>query len=103
MVGIMTLAYLRWCLEKGLLTKKLWKWSVNCMGVNGDIEFPKRTIEKGISALENWLRSIGLAVRLSELGIDAEELYPCAELSAPAGNISKLDPGVIMEIYRLAK
>lgn len=103
MTGVMTLAYLRWCLEKGRMERRLVKWAHDCMGVQNDVYRPKLTIERGIKASETWLQEVGLATRLSDLDINPDDLKDIAEISAPAGNLSKLSPSEIMEIYELAR
>lgn len=102
-LGILTPAYIKWCYENDILINKLVRWSVECMGVKEDYYHPKETILAGVSEFEKWLKSMNLPIHFSDIDIDYEDLDACAEISAPAGNISKLTKEQIKEIYKLAK
>lgn len=72
-----------------------------------DFEHPERTALAGIEAVENYFRSIGMPVRLSELGIDDSRFDEMAEKCTFFGKRTLPDYKVLgkeemMEIYRLA-
>ncbi|MDD5793133.1 MAG: iron-containing alcohol dehydrogenase [Erysipelotrichaceae bacterium] len=105
-LGYITLAYVRYCYEHNINTTKLIKWAVECMGAEYDFFEPARTILAGADNLEAWLKKVGLATRLSEVGIDYEkdndQLRLCAEACVNAGTC-RFSVDEVMDIYALVK
>ncbi len=86
------------------------RFAVNVMGVDNDFTDPKRTALKGIEAVENFYRAIGMPVGISQLigrTLTEEEI---AELARKAsrdgklklGNIRVLETSDMEEVFRLA-
>lgn len=77
------------------------RFAENVWGCTGDGK-----VEKGIAALENWLRSLGLKTRLSELGIGTEYFedmaQKCLYLRGHVGEFVQLGEKDVVEIYKLA-
>jgi len=68
----------------------------------------ERTIGEGLQRLENYYKSIGLPVRLSEVNIGEDRLREMAEKcvmdrGGTVGNLKKLTAGDIYNIYLLAR
>lgn len=89
--------------------RKFAKFAVNVMGVQGS-ENAEETALKGIEALENFFRSIGMPTSIKELGIEltdalAKELaYKCSfQGKRTVGNFKQLDINDMENIYRMAK
>lgn len=70
-----------------------------------DYDNPVSIIEAGLVLLENFYRSLGMPVRLSEVDIDDSRLDELAEIvtvKGPTGFLEKLDKDAVKEIYKLA-
>ena len=84
------------------------KFAKNVMGVEGKDD--EDTALKGIAALEDFFRSIGMSVTMKELGIEPteEQILAMAQSCADAnggkkGSAKVLYPEDMAQIYRLAK
>lgn len=84
------------------------KFAKNVMGVEGKDD--EDTALKGIAALEDFFRSIGMPVTMKELGIEPteEQILAMAQSCADAnggkkGSAKVLYPEDMAQIYRLAK
>ncbi len=91
--------------EKAL--PKFCQYAVRVWGVEMDFEHPERTALAGIEATENYFRSIGMPVRLSELDIDGSGIEEMAEKCTFFGkrvlkDYVTLDKKEMIDIYRLA-
>jgi alcohol dehydrogenase len=76
-------------------------------GVDHDFHDPERTALAGIARLESYWESLGLAVRLSGLGIGAERIEEMADKCSAkgtkaVGNFVKVGKAEALAIYRLA-
>jgi alcohol dehydrogenase YqhD (iron-dependent ADH family) len=76
--------------------------------VEPDFQNPERTALEGINRLESFFRSIGLPVRLSELGVGEERIGEMAEKSVVKGNgflgnFVRLDAKAVREILMAAR
>jgi alcohol dehydrogenase YqhD (iron-dependent ADH family) len=74
---------------------------------NIDIDFSdkKRTALAGIAALENFFKSIGMPVRLSEMDIGSDRIEEMAKRcvgNATVGGFVSLDQKAVAEIYKIA-
>ena len=83
------------------------QYAVRVWGIEMDFEHPERTALAGIEATENYFRSIGMPVRLSELDIDDSGIEEMAEKCTFFGkrvlkDYIPLDKKEMMDIYRLA-
>lgn len=112
MLGILTLAWLRYEHKKPNRTQLFEKWAVQIMGVAPDYHNRFRTIEAGIEKLENWLKSMQMPTRLYERDIDESRFEEAAELALKVagfegrngtiGMNSKLTFDEIIQIYHIA-
>lgn len=83
------------------------RYAANVWGIPMDFEHPERTALAGIEAVENYFRSIGMPVRLSELSIDDSRFDEMAEKCTFFGkrtlpDYKELGKEEMMEIYRLS-
>lgn len=87
------------------------RFAVNVMGVDNDFSDQKRTAERGIEAVENFYRAIGMPTNIHELlgrDITDEEIEEMARRAShdgniTLGNIKKLSREDMVAIYRLAR
>lgn len=85
------------------------KFAVKVMGVSPE-ETEEETALSGISAMEDFYRSIGMPTNLRELGVEPadREIEKMAEgvmkaCGKPSGSAKVLDKEDIIEIYKMAK
>ncbi len=112
MLGILTLAWLRYEHKKEARTPLFEKWAVQCMGVTPDYHNRYRTINAGIDRLEQWLKSMGMPTTLKDVDIDNSQFENAAELALKVagfegrngtiGMNSKLTFDEIIAIYNIA-
>ena len=87
------------------------RFAVNVMGVDNDFSDQKRTAERGIEAVEDFYRAIGMPTNIHELlgrDITDEEIEEMARRAShdgniTLGNIKKLNREDMVAIYRLAR
>ncbi len=82
------------------------QYAIHVWGISsGRKDTEQEIVREGIDRTEQFYRSIGLATRLSEIGIgdqDFEVMAQKAVLNGPIGNFKKLDKEDVLKIYRLA-
>ncbi|MFR2465510.1 MAG: iron-containing alcohol dehydrogenase [Clostridia bacterium] len=88
-------------------TQRFCQFAVRVWNLEMDYEHPEETAKAGIAATEAFFASLGMPVRLRELGIGAEKLEEMAEKCTFFGkrilpDYKPLGKAEIMEIYRLA-
>ncbi|HIQ58658.1 MAG TPA: iron-containing alcohol dehydrogenase [Candidatus Merdivicinus intestinavium] len=82
------------------------QYAVNVWGIPMNFEHPERTALAGIEATEQYFRSIGMPVRLSELGIDDSRFEEMAEKCTFFGKRTlpdyiEIGKKEMLDIYRL--
>lgn len=87
--------------------EKLHQFFTRVFGIEHDFHDPALTFERGIKALEDFYRSIGMPVRLSEAGIDGSRIEEMAEKATDGGSFAiggyrKLEKDDIKAILELA-
>ncbi len=83
--------------------KRFVKFAVNAMGIIPDYFDDNETALRGILAMEDYFRKLGLGVTLKELGIElsleqAEELANEITINGPVGNFTKLEKEDVVNI-----
>ena len=73
------------------------------MGATRDIYDPKKTVFEGIEKLENWIKSMGLPTRLSEIGIDDSRFEEAADLGLAVAGVPNGDHKVIGRCTKLTR
>jgi alcohol dehydrogenase YqhD (iron-dependent ADH family) len=86
------------------------QFAVNVMGVHNDYSHPEETAEKGIRALEDWYRKIGMPTNIRELlGRDITEaeidqmVEKCSRgFTITLGAMEVIDAKAMRDIYLMA-
>ncbi len=106
MLGIMTAAWMKYTYKRNLPLYT--RFCVKCLGAKMDFAHPEITVMEGIANFENFLKSIGLPTRLSEIGIDDSKFDFVAQtavnnaMGGKVGAVSQLSKEEVIEIYKLA-
>ena len=72
-LSAVSLPYYRYIMPYGL--KRFVRFATNIWGVSADGKSDEQIASEGLSALEAWMREIGVAMNLTELGV-TEEMFP---------------------------
>ena len=96
---------------KGRHLNRFVQFAVNVMGITNDFSHPDETAEKGICALEDWFRKIGMPTNIHELlgrKITADEIDILVDKCSRGGTITVgamevLDAKAMRDIYEMAK
>ena len=72
-LSAVSLPYYRHIMPYGL--KRFVRFATNIWGVSADGKGDEQIASEGLSALEAWMREIGVAMNLTELGV-TEEMFP---------------------------
>lgn len=83
------------------------QFAVRVFDVEMDFKQPELTAREGIRRLEDHFRRMGLAVRLSDVGIKEDSFEKMADIATDSGknetgNFVKIDRNAILEIFSLA-
>lgn len=76
-LSAVSLPYYRYIMPYGL--SKFVRFAKEVWGVNGDGKTEEQIAEEGLAAMENWMKKLGLAMRLGELGATEEMLDGIAD------------------------
>ena len=87
------------------------QFTVNVMGVENDFSHPEETAEKGIRAMEDWYRKIGMPTSIRELigrEVTDEEISVMVDKCSRGGTITLgaievLDSAAMRRIYEMAR
>ena len=87
------------------------QFAVNVMGVENDFSHPEETAEKGIRAMEDWYRKIGMPTNIRELigrEVTDEEIGVMVDKCSRGGTITLgaievLDSAAMRRIYEMAR
>jgi len=87
------------------------QFTVNVMGVENDFSHPEETAEKGIRAMEDWYRKIGMPTNIRELigrEVTDEEISVMVDKCSRGGTITLgaievLDSAAMRRIYEMAR
>ena len=71
-LSAVSLAYYRYILEAGL--HKFVRFAQNVWGVSSEGKTDREIAMAGLSAMEDWMKELGLAMRGSEVGLTEENL-----------------------------
>lgn len=76
-LSAVSLPYYRYIMPYGL--PKFVRFAKEVWGVNGDGKTEEQIAEEGLAAMENWMKELGLAMNLGELGATEEMLDGIAD------------------------
>ena len=76
-LAAVSMPYYRYIKPYGL--KKFARYAVNVWGINPEGKCDECLADEGLKAMENWMKSIGLVMNISDLGATAEMIEGIAE------------------------
>ena len=98
-LAAVSLAYYRYIMPYGL--PKFKRFAVNVWNVNSDGKTDEQIAEEGLSAMENWMKEIGVTMRLSEFGLTEADAEKLADLTlSMKGGYKPLDRAEVVKIYK---
>ncbi len=80
------------------------RFAINVWDVDYNPSYPEKTVLEGIAHLESWLSSIGMPIRLNELGVQDNRFDLMSKGATHFGNIGgfkKLDSNDVKKIFEL--
>lgn len=99
-LAIVTPAWMRFVYQKHL--PRFVQFATRVMDVDLAAEHQEAIALEGIARLENFFRSLGLPVRLSQAGIGGDRLREMAEKARSVGSLETLGPDEIEAILQAA-
>lgn len=98
-LAAVSLPYFRFILQDGL--KRFVRFAVNVWGVQPDGKDDTQIAEEGLKAMEAWMREIGVAMNISELGVTEAMLPALADSTyLNTGGYRTLTREDALEIFR---
>ena len=98
-LAAVSLPYYRYIMPYGL--PKFKRFAVNVWGVNPAGKTEEQVAREGLQAMEAWMRELGLAMNISELGATEDMLEGLADCTRPqTGGYKILSREEIIEIFR---
>ncbi len=98
-LSAVSLAYYHYILPYGLA--KFVRYAKNVWDVDPTGKTDEQIAEEGLSAMEAWMKEIGVVMHLSEFGVTEDNLESIADLTLPMnGGYKVLDRNEIIEIFR---
>ena len=98
-LSAVSLAYYRYIMRYGL--EKFKRFAVHVWNVGTDGKTEEEIAKDGLSAMEEWMKGIGVAMRLSEFGVTEDAVEKLADLTRPMdGGYKPLNRDEIVEIFR---
>lgn len=98
-LSAVSLAYYHYILPYGLA--KFVRFAKNVWNVDPTGKTDEQIAEEGLSAMEAWMKEIGVVMHLSEFGVTEDNLESIADLTLPMnGGYKVLDRNEIIEIFR---
>jgi len=98
-LATVSLAYYRYIMPYGL--PKFKRFAVNVWNVNPDGKTDEQIAEEGLSAMEKWMKEIGVTMKLSEFGLTEADAEKLADLTLTMkGGYKPLDRAEVVKIYK---
>ena len=98
-LAAVSLPYYRHIMKYGL--PKFKRYAVNVWNVNPEGKTDEETALEGLSAMEEYMKKLGLVMHIGELGAKKEDLHEIAEKTiVMTGGYKVLNPGEIEEILK---
>lgn len=98
-LAAVSLAYYRHILPYGL--EKFKRFAVNVWNVDPAGKTEEQTARAGLSAMEHWMREIGVVMHLTDLGVTGEMLEGIADVAVPTpGGYKTLSRDEIIAVLR---
>ena len=98
-LAAVSLPYYRYIMPYGL--KKFTRFAVNVWGISPDGKTDEQLASEGLSAMESWMKELGLVMKISELGATDEMIEGIADATLLlGGGYKKLDRNEVIQILR---
>ena len=98
-LSAVSLAYYRHILPYGL--KKFVRFAENVWGIDGAGKTDEQTALEGLSAMESWMKEMGLAMNISELGVTEDMIEKVADsVLVLTGGYKPLDRDEIVKVLK---
>ena len=98
-LAAVSLPYYHYILPYGL--QKFKRFAVNVWDVNPSGKTDEQVAEEGLRAMENWMKELGLAMNISELGATEEMLKGLADATLiMSGGYKVLDRNEVVQILK---
>ena len=98
-LSAVSLAYYRHILPYGL--KKFVRFAENVWDINGAGKTDEQTALEGLSAMESWMKEMGLAMNISELGVTEDMIEKVADsVLVLTGGYKPLDRDEIVKVLK---
>lgn len=98
-LAAVSLPYYRHILPYGL--KKFARFAENVWGIDAAGKTDKQLAEEGLSAMESWMRDLGLVMNITDLGADETMLEELARSTiVMTGGYKTLDHDEIVDVFR---
>ena len=100
-LSAVSLPYYRYIMPYGL--QKFVRFAKEVWGIDGSGKTDKQIAEEGLAAMESWMKELGLAMKLSELGATDDMLEGIADGTIITdGGYKVLDRSEILNILKSA-
>lgn len=98
-LAAVSLPYYHYILPYGL--SKFKRFAVNVWGVQAEGKTDRQIAEEGLSAMESWMKELGLVMRISELGVKEDMIEGIAKGALLLrGGYKKLDYSEVVKILK---
>lgn len=98
-LSAVSLAYYRRIMPCGL--QKFKRFAVNVWNVSEDGKTDEQIAQEGLSAMESWMKELGLVMNITELGVSEDMLEGLADVTIlMTGGYKTLSRDEIVEIFR---
>ncbi len=105
-LAITWLGFLRFLQSQTIEIPRLVQYANRVFGVNVEFDHPERAVEEGIIRTENFFRSLGMPVRLSDVGLSEKDIPKLVDLTTYAGtrtlaSFKALDADDVKKMFEL--
>ena len=98
-LSAVSLAYYRYIMPYGI--KKFRRFAENVWGIDTKGMTDEQAANEGLAAMENWMKELGLAMNLSELGVTEDMVEGVADVTVHlTGGYKDLTRAEIIEIFK---
>ena len=98
-LSAVSLAYYRYIMPYGI--KKFRRFAENVWGIDTKGMTDEQAANEGLAAMESWMRELGLAMNLSELGVTEDMVEGIADVTVHlTGGYKDLTRAEIIEIFK---
>lgn len=100
-LSAVSLAYYRYIMPYGI--KKFRRFAENVWGIDTEGMTDEQAADGGLSAMESWMKELGLAMKLSELGVTEDMIEGIADVTVHLnGGYKDLTKEEIIQIFKMS-